>query len=93
MEPAQRLRIEPVEQGIWHMTAQFGFVEIPNIPAALAAAKAQGCPIELDKMLYFAARDEVLALAEETGKSGAGSICFLPAGTSIGLQQDDRTPS
>ena len=37
----------------------------------------------------FAASEEVLALAEEAGKSGAGSICFLPAGTSIGLQQED----
>ncbi|MBV1689363.1 amidohydrolase family protein [Novosphingobium sp. G106] len=37
----------------------------------------------------FAAREEVLALAEEAGRHGAGSICFLPAGTSIGLKEDD----
>ena len=76
VEPAQRLRIEPVEQGIWHMTAQFGFVEIPNIPAALAAAKAQGCPIELDKMLYFAARDEVVPAPPQQGMAGWQRLLF-----------------
>lgn len=37
----------------------------------------------------FAAPEEVLALAEEAGRTGAGSICFLPAGTSIGLTAKD----
>ena len=33
--------------------------------------------------------EEVLALAEEAGAFGAGSICFLPAGTSRGLTDVD----
>jgi len=33
----------------------------------------------------FASDEEVLALAEETGLHGAGSICFLPLGTTRGL--------
>jgi N-acyl-D-aspartate/D-glutamate deacylase len=37
----------------------------------------------------FAEREEVLALAEEAGRHGAGSICFLPAGTSVGLTEAD----
>lgn len=37
----------------------------------------------------FADRNELLALAEEAGRTGAGSICFLPAGTSVGLKQED----
>jgi N-acyl-D-amino-acid deacylase len=37
----------------------------------------------------FAAHAEVVALAEEAGKAGAGSICFLPAGTSVGLTAED----
>jgi N-acyl-D-amino-acid deacylase len=38
----------------------------------------------------FADPAEVLALAEETGRFGAGSICFLPPGTAHGLTQDDH---
>lgn len=38
----------------------------------------------------FAANEEVLALAEEAGAFGAGSICFLPAGTTRGLTDEDH---
>ena len=37
----------------------------------------------------FAERAEVVALAREAGASGAGSICFLPAGTASGLKEED----
>lgn len=38
----------------------------------------------------FADNEEVLALAEEAGKNANGSICFLPAGTTVGLDDDDH---
>lgn len=37
----------------------------------------------------FASRDEVIALGEAAGLAGSGSICFLPAGTTRGLNDDD----
>lgn len=38
----------------------------------------------------FADAEEVLALAEEAGRFGAGSICFLPLGTTRGLTAEDH---
>jgi N-acyl-D-amino-acid deacylase len=38
----------------------------------------------------FAEDDEVLALAEAAGRHGAGSICFLPLGTTRGLTAADH---
>jgi N-acyl-D-aspartate/D-glutamate deacylase len=38
----------------------------------------------------FATDEEVLSLAEEAGKFGAGSICFLPLGTTRGLTPEDH---
>lgn len=38
----------------------------------------------------FADGEEVLALAEEVGRYGGGSICFLPLGTTRGLTDDDH---
>ena len=38
----------------------------------------------------FADGEEVLALAEEVGRFGAGSICFLPLGTTRGLTDEDH---
>jgi KUP system potassium uptake protein len=46
--------------GLWHVAVHFGFVEIPNIPAALAHAKDQGCPIDAADVVYFASHDEVV---------------------------------
>lgn len=38
----------------------------------------------------FAEDEEVLALSEEAGRFGAGSICFLPLGTTRGLTAEDH---
>ena len=38
----------------------------------------------------FAEPEEILALVEEAGRSGTGSICFLPLGTARGLTDSDH---
>ena len=39
---------------------RFGFIEMPNVVAALARAQEQGCPLNLDDAVYFASHDEVV---------------------------------
>ena len=59
--PAEgRAEAEHVADGLWHITVRFGFVEVPNLTAALACAKEQGCPLNLDDAIYVAARDAVV---------------------------------
>ena len=55
----QRAKIELVADGFWHVTVRFGFIEVPNVMTALASARAQGCPVNLDDAMFFGARDEV----------------------------------
>jgi len=55
-----RSKVKHVADGLWHVTIRFGFVEVPNVVAALACAKDQGCPLNLDDAVYFAAHDEVV---------------------------------
>jgi KUP system potassium uptake protein len=59
---ASRDRIELVKlaEGFWHITVHFGFVQVPDIPAALRQAKARGCPIDLEDVIYFGTRDAVV---------------------------------
>jgi KUP system potassium uptake protein len=57
---AKRAKTEHVADGLWHVTVHFGFVEVPNLPRALARARDNGCPVNLDDAVYFAARDEVV---------------------------------
>jgi KUP system potassium uptake protein len=57
----ERTTTQHLEDGLWYVTVRFGFVEIPNLAAALVDAKQQGCPLNLDDAVYFAAHDEVIA--------------------------------
>ncbi len=57
----RRLRIETVTDGVWYITVSFGFFEIPNLVDALQGARAQGCPIDLDRALFLASNDDVTA--------------------------------
>lgn len=57
---ADRATVEHVADGLWHVTVRFGFIEVPNLAAALACAKEQGCPLDLGDAIYFTARDEVV---------------------------------
>jgi KUP system potassium uptake protein len=58
--PNERLSLTEVFPGFWQMTVHYGFVEVPDLPAALRAAKTHGCPIDLSKAVYFSSRDQVI---------------------------------
>jgi KUP system potassium uptake protein len=72
----QRAEIEKVAEGFWHVTIRFGFVERPNVAAALACAKDKGCPLDLDDAVYFASRDEVVRRAEPPRLPGWRRVLF-----------------
>jgi KUP system potassium uptake protein len=57
---SERVVVEPVAEGLWHVTVRFGFVEVPNLSQALTAAREHGCPIDLDHAIYLGGRDEVV---------------------------------
>jgi KUP system potassium uptake protein len=59
-----RAETHHIANGLWHVTVHFGFVEVPDLPAALVRANDQGCPLNLDDAVYFAARDEVVRSAK-----------------------------
>ncbi len=58
--PRDRIELVKVAEGFWHIIVHFGFVQIPDIPAALRQAKDRGCPIDLDDAIYFGSRDGVV---------------------------------
>src|SRR6516162_5484972 len=58
---ADRLEVRKLADNFWQITAHFGFVQVPDLPAALRQAKASGCEIELRHAIFFNARDAVVA--------------------------------
>jgi KUP system potassium uptake protein len=60
--PAEsRLRIEPLGANFFRVTVAYGFMEEPNVPAALMAARDQGLAIDLADTTYFLGRETLLA--------------------------------
>jgi KUP system potassium uptake protein len=58
--PRERIELAKLAEGFWDITVHFGFVQVPDIPAALKQAKDRGCPIDLENAIYFGARDTVV---------------------------------
>jgi KUP system potassium uptake protein len=57
----RRLEIKNLSDGFWQISAHFGFVQIPNLHAALRQARESGCPVDLEHAIFFSARDAVVA--------------------------------
>jgi KUP system potassium uptake protein len=55
-----RCAVEPLAEGIWRVTVRFGFVEIPDLTAALKRVPNLDKSIDLDHAIYFATRDLVV---------------------------------
>lgn len=55
-----RVRIEALDNGFWHVTVHFGFVEIPDLPAVLGVAKTDGVPV-LDEASYYIERYDLVS--------------------------------
>ena len=58
-------RIAQTARGeVWSMEVRFGFFEVPNLVTALEDARKRGCSVDLDRVLFFAANDDVVASAD-----------------------------
>jgi KUP system potassium uptake protein len=56
----ERVEIEALGNGIWAVRAQYGFMEDPNVPEALEAAKNEGVAIDLEDVTYFLGRETII---------------------------------
>jgi KUP system potassium uptake protein len=61
-----RIAVDPIGYGIFSVRLVYGFMEDPNVPQALAAARALGLTIDLDDITYFLGRETLLV----TGRRG-----------------------
>jgi KUP system potassium uptake protein len=56
VDPAERVRIEPVGQTFSRVRLRFGFMETPNIPNALAIARKLGWQFDIMSTSFFLSR-------------------------------------
>jgi KUP system potassium uptake protein len=57
---ARRVKVEPMGHGFWQVDVHFGFMDQPDVPAALALCAAQGLDIDIFSTSFFLSRETVL---------------------------------
>jgi KUP system potassium uptake protein len=63
VDPAERVRIEPLSETFSRIVLRFGFMETPNVPQALALARKLGWQFDIMSTSFFLSR-RTLRLAE-----------------------------
>ena len=61
----ERLVVEPLGQGFFRVTLRYGFMEEPDVPAALAAAATQGLALDPADTTFFLGVETLLATERE----------------------------
>jgi KUP system potassium uptake protein len=56
----ERVQVTPLVPGFWRVQVNYGFINTPDIPKALALCQAQGLPVNLFETSYFLSREIVV---------------------------------
>ena len=58
--PEQRVSIEALEHNLYNVRVQYGFMEDPDVPEALARAREQGLALDTEDLTYFLGRETII---------------------------------
>jgi len=58
--PEERVSVEALPHDLFNVRVQYGFMEDPDVPAALAQAREQGLQIDNDDVTYFLGRETII---------------------------------
>jgi KUP system potassium uptake protein len=58
--PEERVSVEPLGHDLFNVRVQYGFMEDPDVPAALLQAREQGLRIDPDDLTYFLGRETII---------------------------------
>ena len=67
IKASERLATIEVAPNFWRVTARYGFMERPDIPALLRQAREQGCSLDPDDVTYYVARETIIHRAGGKG--------------------------
>ena len=61
VEPDERSTVAKVEPGVYQVLLTFGFMEDPDVPAALAGLNVRGISFDPDDVTYFIGHESIIA--------------------------------
>jgi KUP system potassium uptake protein len=62
--------VDNVGEGLWHLVARFGFMEIPDLRQALQKTRGLPADIDFDKAMFIGTRDLVVSRREDASLRG-----------------------
>ena len=62
-----RLSVKPLDQGFSQIDVRYGFMQNPNLPAALGLADRLGLDLNLEHATYYLARETLIPSAKAPG--------------------------
>ncbi len=65
---ANRMTVEKLAPGFWRVTARYGFMERPDIPALLREAHENGVPFAFDETTYYVGHETVVTRDDGKGR-------------------------
>ena len=58
--PEERVSVEPLGHDLFNVRVQYGFMDDPDVPAALLQAREQGLRLDPDDLTYFLGRETII---------------------------------
>ena len=80
---AKRITVEKLGKGFFTVRISYGFFETPDIPEALALARAQGLALEQDATTYFLGRETLVPGEKPSMKSWRVSLYMWLASNAL----------
>jgi KUP system potassium uptake protein len=72
--PRDRVAVEKLKDGFWRIQVHFGFMEKPDVPAALATLKEAELRVDPMRITYFIGRETILATSKLGISAWRGSL-------------------
>jgi len=65
MPEEERVTVQPLGNGMYNARVQYGFMEDPDVPEALARVRELGVPIDPDDVTYFLGRETIVVSSRQ----------------------------
>ncbi len=60
VSPDKQVQVQSLDLGVYNVRVQYGFMQDPDVPSALMAARELGVELDLEDMTYFLGRETII---------------------------------
>jgi KUP system potassium uptake protein len=90
--PEHRLDVERLGKGFHSVTARFGFMESPNVPAVLELCRRHGLPVDISDASFFLGRESLIPSARPDLPRWQERIFIMLSGVAVSATAYFRIP-